>query len=135
MSMHFLFVGERPSHQAVKIGATWQNGKLAGKQLRDALLSLNIDPDAHRYCNLYSGPEAGCVRDSLDLREALVNIWATYEADTVIVGMGALVCQQLALAGIPHLQMIHPAARGAIRRKDRYTAHVGSVLCVQQETR
>lgn len=128
MNAQFLFVGERPSYQAVKIGATWQNGRLAGKQLRDALLALNIDPDAHQYTNLYSGPEAGCVRDSGDLRATLIGIWAAYEADTIIVGMGALVCAQLVQAGVPHLQMIHPAARGAIRKKERYTAHVASVL-------
>lgn len=126
--MKFLFVGERPSHQAIKIGATWQNGKLAGKQLRDALVTLNIDPDAHQYTNLYSGPEAGCVKDSADLCDALGRIWTAYEQDVTIVGMGAIVCQQLVQAGIPHLQMIHPAARGAIRKKERYTAHVASVL-------
>lgn len=124
----YLFVGERPSHQAVKIGATWQNGKLAGKQLRDALVALNVDPAQQQYCNLYSGPEAGCVRDTADLRDALIRIQRAYEADAIVIGMGARVCKQLALAGIPHLQMVHPAARGAIRRKDRYQAHVRSVL-------
>lgn len=125
--MKFLFVGERPSHQAVKIGATWQNGRLAGKQLRDALLALNINPDEHRYCNLYTRPDVGAW-DRADEMMALCEIRDAQNEGLVIVGMGAIVCAVLAFRGVPHLQLIHPAARGAIRKKERYTSHVRSVL-------
>lgn len=122
--MQFLFVGERQSHQAVKIGATWQNGKLAAKQLHDALRALNINPAEQLYCNLWATPGVGPIADEPEL----VYVTECYARGCIIVGMGSLVCGQLTRANIPHLQMIHPAARGAIRLKARYTAHVASVL-------
>lgn len=124
--MRFLFVGERPSHQAVKIGATWQNGKLAGKTLRSALLALHIEPSEQTYINLWTQPDR-CTQDATDQAFAIERITAL--ADThIIVGMGALVSRELTRAGITHLQLIHPAARGAIRKTERYQAHVKSVL-------
>ena len=106
----YLFVGERPSHLAVKIGATWQNGKLAGKQLRDALLALNITPGEQEYCNLYIRPDEGAWDRDAEMA-ALCGIWDAHERGLVIVGMGAIVCAVLTLRGVPHLQMMHPAVR------------------------
>lgn len=127
MDVVFLFVGERPSRQAVKIGATWQNGRLAGKQLHDALRALHIDPGAHDYMNIWRWPERS-VLDGPDEAESIVRIRQQHEHGRTVVGMGALVCAVLRREGIPHLQLIHPAARGAIRKKERYTAHVRAVL-------
>lgn len=126
--MHkLLFVGERPSHQAVKIGATWQNGGLAAKQLHDALRALNIDPHKQRYLNLWSTPGTGPISEHVEVR-ALVEIAECIATGYTVIGMGQLVSRALTQHGITHLLMVHPAARGAIRRKDRYTAHVGLVL-------
>lgn len=127
MTTTFLFVGERPSHRAVEIGATWQNGRLAAKQLHDALRALNTDPEEHEYCNLYRQPDAG-PWDIADEQEALQVVRQAQATGLTIIGMGAIVSMRLEIAGVAHLRLIHPAARGAIRRKDRYTAHVGSVL-------
>lgn len=127
MHTHFMFVGERPSHKAVKIGATWQNGKLAAKQLHDALRALNIDPNTHQYCNLWTQPDPGD-DDAVDEYFARERIEYFQACGYIIVGMGALVCRVLTVMEIPHLQLIHPAARGAIRKKERYTAHVDAVL-------
>lgn len=123
----FLFVGERPSLQAAKIGATWQNGKLAAKQLHDALRALNIDPAEQLYCNLWTTPGVGPIDEPVE-PQALAHIVEQHAQGCVIVGMGELVCYQLRRYSIPHLQMVHPAARGAIRKKERYTAHVSAVL-------
>jgi hypothetical protein len=125
--MPFLFVGERPSRRAIAIGATWANGHLAAKQLHDALRGLNIDPAAHDYCNLWSLPDAG-PQDAADEAAAIQGIWQAIEHGATVVGMGAVVCRVLVREDVPHLQLVHPAARGAIRKKERYQAHVGSVL-------
>jgi hypothetical protein len=126
--MPFLFVGERPSIQAIKIGATWQNGKLAAKQLHDALRALNIEPTQQRYINLWSRPGVGPITDNVD-ESALVVIAECVAAGYTVVGMGQLVSRALTAAGIPHLLIVHPAARGAIRAKPVYTAHVARILC------
>ena len=123
----YLFVGERQSHQAKKIGATWSNGKLAAKQLHDALRALNIDPANQRYVNLWSRPGVGPIKDYVDV-SALVYIAESIAMGYTVIGMGQLVSKELARRAITHLLIVHPAARGAIRKKERYAAHVGSVL-------
>lgn len=128
MNTTFLFVGERPSHLADRIGATWANGKLAAKQLHDALRMLNIDPAKQLYVNLWRTPGTGKPVDEYPEVQAIVYIAECRAMGCVVVGMGALVCQELTRRGVPHLAMVHPAARGAIRKKERYQAHVASVL-------
>src|SRR5581483_4820164 len=49
----FVFIGEKPSPRAIKIGANWLNGKLAAKTLHDALYACGIDPLQQRYINLF----------------------------------------------------------------------------------
>lgn len=126
--MPYLFVGERPSHQAVKIGATWQNGKLAGRTLRETLIALNIDPDQQHYINLWCEPNAG-EWDKVNEIEAIERILRYYlDHNYIVVAMGKRVTKVLSREGIPHLQIVHPAARGQIRLRERYQAHVRSVL-------
>lgn len=127
MSHQFLFVGERPSLKAAEIGATWQNGRLAAKQLHDALWALNINPAEQLYCNLWTTPGVGPTAEPVSV-DALAYIVAQHAQGRIVVGMGELVCYELRRYSIPHLQLIHPAARGSIRKKERYAAHVGSVL-------
>lgn len=123
----YIFIGERQSHQAKKINATWQNGKLAAKQLHDALRALNIEPANQRYVNLWSRPGTGPIKDYVDT-SALVYIAESVAMGYTVIGMGQIVSAELKRRGITHLLIVHPAARGSIRRKDRYAAHVGSVL-------
>lgn len=125
--MKLLFVGERQSHLAAKIDATWQNGKLAAKQLHDALRALNIDPAEQRYVNLWTRPGTGTIIDKVEI-SALVYIAESIAMGYTVVGMGQLVSRALKQQGITHLLIVHPAARGSIRKKERYTAHVQSVL-------
>lgn len=68
----FLFVGERPSDRAVRMGVTWGDGALAGATLFDALRSLEVDPSRQSYRNLYTSPVRGAATDSEDEREAVV---------------------------------------------------------------
>jgi hypothetical protein len=123
----FAFVGERPSVRAMQIGASWENGRLAGKTLRDTLDSLGIDPDGQCYLNLYKMPRKS-ERDLRDEGEAIMQIRRLQTDGYVIVGMGKIVCRRLETYRIPHLQLTHPAARGSIRRTEHYRAHARSIL-------
>jgi len=125
--MKLLFVGERQSQQAAKIGATWQNGRMAAKQLHDALRALNIDPSGQRYLNLWTTPGVGPIDEPVDIA-ARVEIGQAIRDGYTIVGMGQLVSRALTDLSVAHLLIVHPAARGAIRKKERYTAHVAGVL-------
>jgi len=124
----YLFVGERPSHKAVAIGATWQNAQLAGRTLRDALLAAGVDPEAQRYVNLWRRPDRGNRFDEYDLIYALRQVRRAVAAGCVVVGMGRLVCRELSSCRVPHTRMVHPAARGSIRRRCRYHRHVKATL-------
>ena len=132
-SLRFVFVGERPSFRAVQIGATWQNGKLSGKTLREALLAFHLDPAAHHYLNLYPHPQS--LDDAAWEEEACGEIMHLIEQGYIVVGLGRLVSDRLKQRRIPHLFMIHPAARGEIRRKERYHAHVAATLAQARKER
>lgn len=125
-AVRFLFVGERPSPRAEKIGATWQNGRLSGKTLREALQALHLDPDAHHYLNLYQYARS---REDAACEEAACREIARLAGEGyTVVGLGRLVSGRLHARRIPHLRMVHPAARGAIRKAERYRAHVADTL-------
>jgi hypothetical protein len=100
------------------MGVTWRDGRLAAKQLFDALRAAGVDPAAHRYENLFEGDRRLLARR---LRRAV-------RAGHTVVAMGRKVQAGLAELGIPHLALIHPAARGTIRAKQAYGAHVAWVL-------
>ena len=122
-----LFVGERPSKRAVQIGASWKNGKLAGKTLSEALRAAGLNSDQHRFLNLYRHPEPTA---SDPCREAAVcrAVVRFARGGFWIVALGRIVSRRLTLRGIAHLPMIHPAARGANRKRERYHAHVAQTL-------
>jgi hypothetical protein len=46
----------------------------------------------------------------------------------VVVGLGKKVQAELRRLGVPHLEMRHPAGRGAGRKRAEYIAHVADVL-------
>ncbi len=116
------FVGERRSRRAVELGVYWENGRLAAKTLHEALRAIGLDPKAQIYLNLFPDDETSPSEAALDMLQELV------EQGVTIVGMGRVVQKALERARIPHLPMIHPAARGAIRARARYQAHVTTVL-------
>lgn len=112
----FLFVGERRSDLAVKLGVTWEDGRLAAKQLFDALVANGLDPVKHRYANLFESQ--GRLR---------VAIYAGKRSWT-LVGMGRKVQAELRRLALPHIELVHPASRGTIRKKANYAAHVKQQL-------
>jgi hypothetical protein len=121
----YLFVGERPSPKALQMGVTWADGRLAAKQLFDALMDSGIDPAEQLFDNVFRpdplGPEEVC-------RNALRRISRAAAGGVVVVAMGQKVSRVLANRGLDCLSIVHPAARGRIRKKTRYAEHVRSVL-------
>jgi hypothetical protein len=109
--MRYLFVGEKRSELAKKMKVTWLDGRLAAKQLFDALNDCGINPADHEFCNWFEGGK-GKVRNY----------------NGVIVAMGRKVSTALVKENIQHVSIIHPAARGKIRTKELYTQHVRTQL-------
>lgn len=111
----FLFVGEERSNLAKTRNVRWEDGALAAKQLFDALKACGIKPEDQQFTNLFErgGPTA--------VRRAKA-------AGVPIVAMGKKVSCALKISGITHLALVHPAARGRIRKKERYAKHVQEVL-------
>lgn len=109
-------------------GQTAAKGQLAGKTLREALEAAGVDPDAQRYVNLWRRPDRGHRLDETDLIFALRAVRRATGDGCVVIGMGHLVCRELANCRVPHTRMIHPAARGSIRRRYRYHRHVKTTL-------
>ena len=127
--VRYVFVGERRSARAVRSGASWANGRAAGRTLRDALGAAGLDPDAQVYLNAYRDPEPVEDRAARVLDEQVLATAAALAArGLVVVGLGRHACRALARAGIAHLALTHPAARGAIRARAAYRAHVAAAL-------
>lgn len=125
----FLFVGQRPSKRAEAIGATWQNGKLAACTLWKALEALGMDPAEQTFINIWATAEPRSWADEL-VAEANAHgaISEALARGYIIIGMGAVVHAWLDKHGFAYVKMTHPAARGAIRRQERYHRHVAEVL-------
>ena len=118
----FIFVGERRSRRARVMGVRWESGHLAAKTLFDALRACGIDPQAQTYTNLY---DERCVR--LRPCQGVLRRLQRQCLGRRIVALGIRVRAELSRQGIPHLAVVHPAARGTIRRRALYQAHVRSV--------
>lgn len=106
-----LFVGERRSNKAKTMDVRWQDGALAAKPLFEALRECGINPVDCTFVNWFEGGKA-----------------ATRRHVGVVVAMGNKVQQALDAEGINYIPLVHPAARGLIRRTDRYRAHVAKQL-------
>lgn len=120
----YLFVGERPSPLAASRAWTWEDGRVCARTLLDALADAGIAREACRFLNLWSSPGLG----PTDEPAQLAPIVAASRSGATVVALGRLVQRELARAGVPHRSLIHPAARGAIRRRAVYHAHVRAVL-------
>jgi hypothetical protein len=105
------------------MGVHWEDGRLAGKTLQDALRSAGLDPREQTYLNLYRDENPQVI----DLA-ALTRVRALADAGAVIVGLGKVVQAALARAAVAHLPLVPPAARGTIRARSVYRDHVASVL-------
>lgn len=106
-----LIVGERRSNLAIKRGVRWEDEALAAVPLFQALRVAGIDPAKCRFVNWFENGEA-IVRAHTGR----------------IVGLGQKVQKALAAEGIKHIPLVHPAARGKIRLRANYIAHVVGVM-------
>ncbi len=119
MSKLLLFIGECRSLTAIRKGWTWKDGRLAAKPLFEALQAMGVDPADHDYVNLWTdGPEPFI--DSQRVR----SIMRAASVGMIPVALGAKVSNELSRRGIVHVALVHPAARGKIRKRERYHAHV-----------
>jgi hypothetical protein len=104
------------------MGVRWESGHLAAKTLFDALRACGLDPEAQVYINLY---DERCVR--LRPCQGVLQRLQRQCLNRRIVALGARVHIVLSYHQIAHLSLVHPAARGTIRRRAFYQAHVRSV--------
>lgn len=116
--MQFLFIGDRRSVTAIKHDWTWADARLAAKTLHDALQPLGLVYGLSYDCtNLFT--------DEGHVNEHVLSVLGRKRLQGIIlVSMGRKVDRMLARYDLPHLHIAHPAARGLIRRKEVYTAHV-----------
>lgn len=118
----FVFVGEQRSQRAQQMGVTWRDGRLAASTLHAALREAGIDPEAQRFTNVY--PDEQREVDPA----VLVLVSHLAREGWLVVALGAVAQRELRRAGVPCIPMIHPAARGSIRKTERYQAHVRQTL-------
>lgn len=120
----FLFIGERRSKKAQENGWSWQTcqkfgPRLCARQLFTALEEAGIDPYEQHFLNLWTDT------NKLDQTTLIV----LDNTGKPIVGMGRRVNNQLTKWEIPHIEIVHPAARGVWRRQEVYNKHVRQKLC------
>lgn len=120
---NLLFVGEKRSDKAIAMGVTWRDGRLCSRTLHAALDACGIDGTAQAWVNAFKDGEGWQIDEA-----AISLIRERAQAGLRIVGLGRRVQGLLEQRGIPHLKLTHPAARGAIRRRDVYHSHVAAVL-------
>lgn len=118
-----LFIGECRSLTAIRNKWTWEDGRLAAKPLFEALLAMGVDPKLHTYTNLWLDTSPPCIAN---------NKWAWLgrmrDDGHVLVALGKKVSDKLTEHGVDHVALVHPAARGKIRKRERYHAHVEQKL-------
>jgi hypothetical protein len=106
-----------------------EGGRLAARTLHDALPACGLDPARQVYLNLFADPgEAEAAR--VIRPDILAELRGIAALGAPIVGLGRLVQRALVRAEIAHRPLVHPAARGSIRRRAAYQAHVATVLQV-----
>lgn len=124
-----LFVGECRSITAQRKGWTWADGRLAAKTLFEALEAMGVDPRSPWvwYTNLWmdTKDQNGKPRIAPDRFSSLAN---QQSQGFMLVALGQRVSQEMSRRGLNHVALVHPAARGKIRKTSRYRAHVRRVL-------
>ena len=129
-SRRYVFVGQCRSKRAMHLRVHWEDGRLAGKTLHDALRAVGLDPREQTFLNLYGDDDPQVIDQA-----ALTQVRDLADAGAVIVGLGKVVQAALARAGVAHLPLVHPAARGTIRARHAYRDHVASVLIAARGVR
>jgi hypothetical protein len=123
-NQRLVFVGERRSRKARKLNASWTNGGLAAHTLHAALRACGIDPNTVLFVNLFEEGDGARIVDSAILER----VRTLASEPTTIIALGRIVQRRLARCEISFLPLTHPAARGRIRTRAVYQAHVAEVL-------
>lgn len=103
----YLFVGEKRSPTAIRMGVTWKDKRLAASHLSKALDYIGIDWEDCRFKNVFED----------DIEEIRQHVG-------IIVAMGRKVEKILKNHGIEHEFIYHPATRGEVRNIEKYKKHV-----------
>lgn len=103
----YLFVGEKRSELAKKMGVTWVDKHLAAAPLYRALKNIGICWDECAFLNVF---------------EDEINDIKSFNG--TVVAMGRTVEKQLKKHQIDHLFIYHPATRGLVRKTENYNNHV-----------
>lgn len=119
----FVFVGERRSRRAIEMGVRWEHGRLCARTLHEALRAMGLDPTRQTYLNAYTDGEPAAIDAA-----AIARVRSLAAAGAQIVALGRAAHRALEQAAVPHRRLTHPAARGAIRARAAYHAHVAAVL-------
>lgn len=130
MKTQLIFIGECRSLTAIRKGWSWKDGRLAAKPLFEALRAMDVDPQEHLYYNLFNDPPArrNARRWVPKVNDGIVTGLLVQVKGRVVVALGAKVSVELARRSIKHVALVHPAARGKIRKRERYHAHVKAKL-------
>ena len=116
--MQFLFVGEEQSRTAKERGWVWGDPQLCSRTLLESIDESGVfSRENARFINLF---ENGTVQESA--------VQFIKEFSSAVIGMGKKVQKELTKNGIGHYPLIHPAARGKIRKRELYHAHVRETL-------
>jgi hypothetical protein len=114
-----LFVGERRSPKAIQMGVHWRDEALAAVPLFEALRACGLDPNACLFVNWFDGDDRDLVRG-----------WSG-----PVFALGKKVQKALKAECVAHIPLIHPAARGSIRLRANYIAHVRQAIKPLNDTK
>jgi uracil-DNA glycosylase len=117
MSLNVLFVGEEPSETAKRKGWKWGDLHLCSKTLIEALDAAGFPAQNAVFENLF-------IEGQID-KQALNRVRS---GRYPIVAMGRRVENALNRYGVMHTPMVHPAARGEIRKAENYQSHVREII-------
>lgn len=125
----YIFIGECRSLTAINRGWSWKDGRLAAKPLFEALEAMGVDPSAQEFCNLFTDPPRNH-RGKYEPRinHGIVSGLLAIRSNVILVALGQRVSRTLTELDIRHVALVHPAARGKIRKRERYIAHVAKRL-------
>jgi hypothetical protein len=110
---------------AVAMGVSWSDGGLAGRALalHAALPACGIDPTTVIFVNLLQHRDDRWELN-LELLPQLVQVAAP---GATVVALGQRVHRAFGRVHLDHFHLVHPAARGRIRARACYQAHVAAV--------
>ena len=114
--MNILFVGEKRSPRARKLGLTWKDGGLCAKHLFTAMERANLDINHCNFMNVFREILADNIVNKTAVREIK-------RFDGIVVAMGRKVERVLKNNDIEHEFVYHPATRGEVRNIDKYCNH------------